>query len=179
MAKKENHSSTTETDLAGKPEPREVPVRLYIVRHAHAVDADKDAERPLSKRGRRQLERLADFLEDSGAFAPHEVWHSPLVRARETAKKLVERLSLEASLVEEQALEPSCDPQILGERLQALQKSIALVGHEPHLSALASWLITGRTAPPLFVLKKSAVLALERVEARWAVCWQVSPEVLG
>ena len=39
---------------------------------------------------------------------------------------------------------------------------LAVVGHEPHLSALLSWLVTGEdTGGPSFELKKGAVAQLE------------------
>jgi len=154
------------------------PVRLYIVRHAHAVAAEENPERPLSKRGRRQVKTLGAFLEESSAFRPGEIWHSPLARARETAQGLAQALDLDVPLVEITALESGADPQVIAPRLHALQTSVAIVGHEPHLSALASLLVTGASAPKAFILKKCSALALERDEAHWAVRWQVSPEIL-
>ena len=35
---------------------------LYLVRHAHALDADVDETRPLSDKGRRQIMALARFV---------------------------------------------------------------------------------------------------------------------
>ena len=37
-------------------------MHVFLVRHAHAVDAVEDPERPLSKRGRDQVRALAKFL---------------------------------------------------------------------------------------------------------------------
>ena len=54
-----------------------------------------------------------------------------------------------------------------------------LVGHEPHLSGLASLLVTGRTAPPRFLFKKCALLRLDREGDGWTVRWHVSPEVVA
>jgi len=52
------------------------------------------------------------------------------------------------------------------------------VGHEPHLSGLASLLVTGKAEPSRFLLKKCAMLRLDREGGGWTVRWQVSPEVL-
>ena len=55
---------------------------------------------------------------------------------------------------------------------------VAIVGHDPHLSALASLLVTGCAEPTNFVLKKCAVLRLDRTGNGWSVRWQISPEIV-
>ncbi|MFV0374185.1 histidine phosphatase family protein [Microbacterium sp.] len=63
---------------------------LYLVRHGEHLDAEHGLEDgPLSPRGRRQAELLADRL--SGVPLT-SVWHSPLERAAETARAVSERL---------------------------------------------------------------------------------------
>jgi phosphohistidine phosphatase len=157
-------------------------MELYLIRHAHAVAADDDTERPLSKKGREQVKRLADFLQASGAFRPEEIWHSPLLRSHQTAKLLAKRLGLHAPLIEIAGLEPEDDPRATVLRVKSLKRLVAIVGHEPHLSALASQLIAKTPAMSAFVLRKSSLLALERArggrDSRWLVRWQVSPELL-
>ena len=152
---------------------------LHLIRHAHAVAADEDALRPLSKRGRRQVRALAKFLRATDEFDAAEFWHSPLARSHETARLLARRLRLKAKLVEVAGLEPGNDPAALARRLIRLERPVAIVGHEPHLSALASLLVARTAEPPLFVLKKCAALALERTGARWVVRWHIPPELLN
>ena len=94
-------------------------------------------------------------------------------------RQLVRRLALEASLIEVAGLTPADDVCVVARRLARLRDSVAIVGHEPHLSALASLLITGAAKPAVFVLKKCAALALERGDGRWRVQWLVSPEVIA
>ena len=158
-------------------------MRLYLIRHAHAVPAADDAERPLSKKGREQVKRLAKFLKDSRAFQPDEMWHSPLLRSRQTAKLLAKKLEFTAPLIEVEGLEPEDDARATAVRLKNLRRDIAIVGHEPHLSALASELIARAPKTSAFVLRKSSVLAIERDrsgrDSRWLVRWQVSPELLA
>jgi phosphohistidine phosphatase len=163
---------------------------LHLVRHAHALAEEEDKTRPLSARGRAEAARFARFLGACGVFRPAHVWHSPLARSRQTADDLVARLLLgDAVRVEVPGLLPEDDPQELAERLHLHPKDrgdIAIVGHEPHLSALASLLVRGKARPALFVLKKSTLLTLEPSDAthkktdhaRWRVRWQLSPELL-
>ena len=153
-------------------------MHLYLIRHAHALDGDNDAARPLSPKGRKQVRRLADLLRDAGAFEAREIWHSPLRRAHETAGLLARRMQKGAKLKEVAGLTPDDAVDRIATKLGELRRPVAVVGHEPHLSALASLLVAGHAAPPRFKLKKCAVLRLDRSEAGWAVRWLVSPELL-
>jgi phosphohistidine phosphatase len=153
-------------------------MQIFIIRHAHAVDAAENPERPLSEKGRKQIRRLARFLKQTGALPLTELWHSPLARSRETAALLMEKLSAPAKLTQIDGLKGDDDPTIIAGRLKTRRTPVAIVGHEPHLSALVSLLIAGTAEPPRIVLKKSAVVALEQTEGEWAVRWHVSPEVI-
>ncbi|HVU36183.1 MAG TPA: phosphohistidine phosphatase SixA [Opitutaceae bacterium] len=155
-----------------------MPPLLYLIRHADAEDGADDSARPLSKRGRHQIDELARFLSRSGAFQPAEIWHSPLVRARETADLLRHGLKLHAKHQVVPELTPDSDPGLVAGRLGACLVPLALVGHEPHLGRLASMLVVGRAEPVVFLVKKAAVIALEPGGLRWCVRWHVSPEVI-
>ena len=153
-------------------------MQICLIRHAHAVEGEDDAARPLSKRGREQIRMMGRFLRETGALTAREFWHSPLVRARDTAVLLAKRLKVRAKLIQVAGLLYSDNPAVMAKRLGKIRRPVAMVGHEPHLSALASLLAAGSAKPPLFDLKKCAVVALERTRGRWAVVWQVSPEVI-
>jgi phosphohistidine phosphatase len=160
---------------------------LYLIRHAHALPEEEDARRPLSARGRDTTERLGAFFRANAVLRPAQVWHSPLVRARETAEILVRQLSLSPEILREAAgLRPEDEPADIASRLEKASGDLALVGHEPHLSALATLLVRGTEAPVAFAFKKSAVLCLEsagdkskhRGPGCWCVRWHFSPELL-
>ncbi|MBL9187956.1 MAG: histidine phosphatase family protein [Opitutaceae bacterium] len=180
-------------------------MRVFLIRHAHAVEAAENALRPLSPKGRGQVRALATFLAPTGAFDPEEIWHSPLARSRESAELLASQLRLKAKLRLITGLEPEDDPWLAVKKIEAADGPFAIVGHEPQLSAVASLLVTGRAEPVAFAMKKCAALALERVEgdrsrerervdgskastrsrsqlphvAHWRVRWHVSPEVIA
>lgn len=63
---------------------------LYLVRHAHA-EWSEDEMRPLSDRGRRDAERVAEVIAPAG---PAAVYSSPYRRARQTVEPLARRLGL-------------------------------------------------------------------------------------
>jgi phosphohistidine phosphatase len=122
---------------------------------------------------------LAAFLRRSQLFQPEEFWHSSLLRSRQTAALLAERLSLSAPHSLMPDLEPDDDPRAVARRIKATAHPLAIFGHEPHLSALATLLVAGKTAPATFVMKKCSALALEGVGAHWMVRWHVSPDLIG
>ncbi len=161
---------------------------LHLVRHAHALAAEEDPFRPLSPRGREEVARLAAVLGASGAFVPAQVWHSPLARSRQPADGLVARLGLDPVMVEAAGLAPDDDPEPLARHLELHpldRGDLCVVGHEPHLSALAGLLIRGKPSPAPIVLRKAAALALEPTGGshksnglrRWRVRWLLAPEL--
>jgi phosphohistidine phosphatase len=65
-------------------------VKVFLVRHAHAVDEDarlSDADRFLSVRGRETARRVAERLKEAGVTFD-ALLTSPLVRAVQTAELL-------------------------------------------------------------------------------------------
>jgi phosphohistidine phosphatase len=163
-------------------------MKLFLVRHSHALPDKEDARRLLSAQGREVTKNMAAFFRANGALAAVQaVWHSPLLRARETAELLVKELGLDVLVVETTGLQPEDDPAPLADRLERLDQTVMIVGHEPQLSALATLLVRGKVKPVGFDVKKSAVVALEKTGGRhkksgrscWCVCWHFSPELLA
>ncbi len=156
---------------------------LYLIRHAHAESAASDKLRPLSPAGQQAVRRLVAALTAAGAFRPVAVWHSPMRRARETAELLVAGCGHgPMPVMEVEGLLPEDDPDEIVPRLWHCSHNLAIVGHEPFLSSLATFLVTGRVAPTVFSMDKGAALCLERPEddrptSRWRCRWHVVPEL--
>ena len=153
-------------------------MKLYLVRHAHALAETENPERPLSPKGRELTAEMARWLRKHVAIEVSEVWHSPLLRSRETAEILIEGLRLKTRLREVAGLQPEDDPAgnaaVLGKRSAPLM----IVGHEPHLSALAGMLLGLDPTHGTVEFKKGAVLCLERFvpSAPWSLAWLLSPK---
>ncbi|HLH46005.1 MAG TPA: phosphoglycerate mutase family protein [Acidimicrobiales bacterium] len=77
---------------------------VLLVRHAHAGSREEwhgeDAERPLSKKGRRQADSLVGMLE---SHAPQRILSSPFVRCVQTVQPLADRLGVTVEVAEELA----------------------------------------------------------------------------
>lgn len=149
---------------ARTPAPGEtLPRTLYLVRHAiAAARGDKfpdDGTRPLTQKGATRMRRAARGL---ASLRPDIdlVLTSPLVRAQRTAEILAAALVPSPRLEVLDELAPGHTPAEVAEALgrYAARKTIALVGHEPDLGALAAWLIGAREPLPF---KKGGVACLE------------------
>lgn len=154
-------------------------MRIYLVRHGKAADEGYryDEDRPLTEEGRALMRRTAR------AFAKHadgkepELWiTSPLVRAVQTCEIAVEAFDSDGPVDVTRALVPDGPVSAAVSLLErdGLPDSVALVGHEPLMTALASHLL-GRHFPEGF--KKGAVLALKRAAANEAAkfVWYLEP----
>ncbi len=136
-------------------------MRLWIVRHAPAVDPTAelpDAARALTPKGRERFATAVRGLRRLNASFDLIV-HSPLLRAVQTAELLAPLNKGTMQVAPELALEPSEDLLAV-----CTGQSVALVGHEPHVSTTVAWLTCGweslgPTGAVLF--KKGAVACLE------------------
>lgn len=151
--------------------------RLYLMRHGHSPSLSeagvaRDAQRPLSGRGREDARRMAAELARRGG-TPALILHSPLKRAVETAA--------EAASVLRPAL--GCKPfplldntrpaeAVVAElRLQEAEELLA-VGHQPQIGEIAVLL-----AGTLFDFRPGTIVALELGE-KPAALWSAGPHDL-
>ncbi|HEX5465107.1 MAG TPA: histidine phosphatase family protein [Candidatus Limnocylindrales bacterium] len=126
-------------------------VELYLLRHADAGDAlawaGPDAERPLSRRGWRQVGRLAGLLL-AARFRPDLIVSSPLLRAAQTAQSLADALGMEIVVDDRLA------GGIAAAEMEGLLRDLGdpqrpvLVGHEPDMSRLVAELCDGDVPVP-------------------------------
>lgn len=153
-------------------------MKLYLVRHGSALPSTMDPERPLSDLGRRQAERLADFLVTAGVHV-EEIWHSSKVRACETARILHDRGGIGGILSEVPGLLPSDSIEAIAKQLDAIDEHICLVSHLPFIAYLAAALTSASAHGPEFMFDTCSMLCLERAgKGAWAVRWLVSPDLL-
>jgi phosphohistidine phosphatase len=134
-------------------------VQLFVIRHATAVPRDSltpDAARPLTPKGRQRWKRGIAGLDRLG-IAFDRLYHSPWLRAVETADALRHLVHGETVVTRELARRPT--PALL-EQLEG--DRIALVGHQPWLGELVGSLVfkDARDGARL-TLKKGSVVWLE------------------
>jgi phosphohistidine phosphatase len=125
-------------------------MKLLVIRHAIAMDRDEFAElgesddrRPLTKRGAKRMRKVAAGLHKI-VDGIDVMATSPYTRAVETA----EIVSNEFGIVPAD-LVAALVPDVQFDEFEAWARActdndvVAIVGHEPHLSGLVTWLMTG------------------------------------
>lgn len=161
-------------------------MRVYLLRHAEAAPGIPDAARALTDRGRAQVDAVASALNWSFLKELKHIEHSGLVRARQTAERLVGTLGAEVPLQVRPGIRPNDDPFMIALDLATSKEDRMLVGHNPHLSRLGGLLLGGGTEVPL-VLKKAGLVVLERSRpvskehplAHWTLLWAISASRLA
>jgi phosphohistidine phosphatase len=151
-------------------------MNLYFLRHGIAVDPSepgfgKDAERPLTPKGKRRLRQIAEAM---GALniSFDLILSSPYVRAKQTAEVVAKTLKRWKKLKFSDELTPGGNPKALIQQLNELRptpENILLVGHEPYLSKLIALLTAGTTNMEID-LKKGSLCKLETESLHYARC---------
>jgi phosphohistidine phosphatase len=161
-------------------------MNLLVIRHAIAEDKDQFAKtgknddlRPLTAEGR---EKMARGVRGLRAAAPEIslLASSPLVRAVQTAEIVGKEYRVTIGDTTD-VLRPDATfndfVSWLGGHTD--RSVVAVVGHEPHLSALVTWLMSGNDDARID-LKKGAACMLSfdgRVTGgRGLLCWALTPK---
>jgi phosphohistidine phosphatase len=114
---------------------------LYLLRHAKSSWADtgiSDLDRPLTRRGERAAEKIANHLRQQGA-APALVLCSSARRARETLAVVAPALGSATELIVEDGLYAASAATLLGRlrRIRDRTPSAMVIGHNPGIEDLA------------------------------------------
>jgi phosphohistidine phosphatase len=161
---------------------------LLLVRHGPAGDREAwralgkdDFLRPLTADGRARTRAAARGLARV-ADPPQALATSPLARAVQTADLVARAFGVEAA-EELHAVVPTGAAAAVMPWLSARAKLdlVALVGHEPHLGKLASWLLAPSSTPFLQLKKCGACLLDLGVRPRAGdarLVWLVTPAQL-
>lgn len=162
-------------------------MQLLVIRHAIAMEREDfakssrpDSDRPLTDTGRRRMRKNARGLQRIAPL-PDLIATSPWLRAADTARVIAETLGVERMETVDQ-MTPDHHPRDLAAWLNELgdTSTVAVVGHEPHLGELVTWLMGGTGSNVEF--KKGGVSLLRidgAVEAGSAVLqWHLTPAQL-
>ncbi len=161
-------------------------MEIFLLRHGLAAERNilewgDDSTRPLTAKGKKELKKISAAMERMDLDFDL-ILSSPFLRAKETAEIVATNLKLEKRLKFSEALTPEKPVEPLIRQLQKLKLSpgkILLVGHEPSLSQLISWLTTGDMKLELD-LKKGGLAKLEvkklSVGKCAALAWLLTPK---
>lgn len=139
-------------------------MKLLVIRHGPAAEREEweaqgrdDRLRPLTPEGVKETRRaaagLATLVSRIDLLAT-----SPLARAVQTAE--IVAAEYDCQMVKLDAFAPERDPDqtVQWLREQRPDQTIAIVGHEPHLSTVVSYLLAGKSESFLELKKGGACL---------------------
>lgn len=144
-------------------------MKINILRHGIAVERGNpdyldDSQRPLTKEGRKKLNDIAKTMQ-ARKISFDQIITSPYLRALETTEIIIKKFKIKKDRISDS---PNLVPdapvlQIIHEINAHLPKAknILLVGHEPHLSSLIAYLLTGNDTGVRINLKKGGLCQLE------------------
>ncbi len=152
-------------------------MRIYLTRHCDAVHPLADGTRPLSERGLDQARRLAAWM-PRAIGAVHEVRHSGVLRAEQTAAILAEAARPEAGVRAVAGLTPGDSAEAAVESLRWETQPLLVVTHLPIVARIAALLLgTSAHSQPL-AFHTGTIAAFDGSGMSWSLDWLVNPELL-
>jgi len=156
-------------------------MRVYLVRHGKASkdpDYAIDAERPLTDRGRADVDAMGQFMAAVDTEV-HQIRHSGLVRAEQTATILGSHLNPPGGVIAVRGLHYADPVSELARELHYESQPVMLVGHNPFMEYLTAALLgvnVGRT-PVWFATSTTA--CLDYVGGEWTLKWVLHRELFA
>lgn len=184
VAEPDAETASTADAAPAAPEPAApVPLELYFLRHADAGDPmawqGDDADRPLSKKGRRQSKALMRLLDDLH-LRVDAVLTSPKLRAADTARIVAKAVGKKAHADDRLSIDFGEDTlaALVAEWGPGVRRVI-LVGHDPDFSHLVSWL-----AGTSITMRKGALARLDLADrsvgaGHGSLRWLLPPDAVA
>jgi phosphohistidine phosphatase len=151
-------------------------LKVYLVQHGEAEPASVDPARPLTARGRRDVQCVATHA-GRLAFEVQQLRHSGKTRAEQTAALFAYALSPPDGVISVSGLAPKDDVVPVADALAEESRPVMLVGHLPFMARLAGRLVTGDAARPAVQFVNGGVVCLTRKDELWLVSWILTPEM--
>ncbi len=155
-------------------------MNLYLVQHAEAKAKTEDPKRPLSEKGRADIQTVAAYVAKHSNIELGQINHSGKTRARQTAAALAEALQPAKGISQVADLTPLAEASAWATRLAEMTEDVMLVGHLPNLSKLAALLLCQDDTKTVVAFQMGGLVCLGRDEMEnWALRWMVTPEIVG
>ncbi len=153
-------------------------MRLWIVQHGDALTKNVDPDRPLSEKGRSDIERLALHLVGCGVHVERVV-HSGKIRAQQTADILAAALGARERVEAVKNLDPLDPPGPFAAECAFAAGDFLVVGHMPFVSKLVSLLEAACEEATLLGFVPGTAACLEQADdGTWSVVCLLRPEFL-
>ncbi|HWP28276.1 MAG TPA: phosphohistidine phosphatase SixA [Chloroflexota bacterium] len=158
-------------------------MELYLMQHGEAQPAEVDPARPLTDKGRAEVQRVAARAAPLG-LPLDGVYHSGILRAQQTAEIVAGALGGGLAVEARGGLAPLDEVEpvarwLIEEHLQGRRRGLLLVGHLPFLSRLVGRLVTGNEATEVLEFRMGGLVKLvgRPHSDRFVVAWALPPEL--
>lgn len=153
-------------------------MKLYLVQHGEAVSKEMDPERPLSERGRADVQRLARLMQADG-IRVDRVIHSGKQRAAQTARILAQVMAPDVVLQVSENINPNDNVKVFDWQRECNNRDLLAVGHLPFMAKLASHLLSHDENIVPVAFSPGSMVCLEYLgETGWQLDWMLRPELL-
>jgi phosphohistidine phosphatase len=153
-------------------------MKLYLVQHGDACSKNADPERPLTDKGKTDIDHLAKFLRRNG-IQVEKVIHSGKLRAQQTAVQLANAIAGNMRPEASGIINPNDPPDALDWQSDSWDNDTLIVGHLPFLAKLVSHLIIDDQNKILVNYQPGSICCLERnPDNSWFLNWMIRPELL-
>ena len=157
-------------------------MKIFLLRHADAIYGLPDADRTLSQKGVEQMQSLMQHIKPSAVSEIESIWHSPLLRAKQTAELFAQHTGLNCPMETRNELIPGGSIQSLANKLETLHQDTLLVGHNPHMEALTSFLLKRSSHPSMIHFRKAGIACIEyssHPDQSWILQWYAFPSLFS
>jgi phosphohistidine phosphatase len=150
-------------------------MKIYIVRHGDSLESDIDSQRPLSNKGKADIERLGRYLANLNLNLA-QIIHSGILRAEETAGILAKMLEPDILVKPHPSLKSLDDPSDVILEIETVCSDILIVSHLPFVDRFTSKLLTGDENKSMIPFEPGTLVCLERNKARqWIINFILQP----
>jgi phosphohistidine phosphatase len=150
-------------------------MRLFLLQHGDALAESVDPQRPLSEQGRRDVERIIEFVARSGVRV-QRVCESGKLRARQTAEIAAVRLGSGVAIETVTGLNPNDPVEPWVDVVDGWTTDTLLVGHMPFVGRFAARLLAPG-ASAFLAFSPGSIACLERASPAWMLAWMLRPEL--
>lgn len=152
-------------------------MKIYLVRHGESFSASSDDVRPLSEKGKADIQNLANFIAPL-KISVSRILHSKKLRAQQTANILAASIHTSQSAEIRPELDPDFSIMTIIEEINAWQTDLMLVGHMPFMGKLVGKLIADDEYKNIVSFSAGSLLCLEKTEyQQWVINWMLVPEL--
>ncbi|MCW9012455.1 MAG: phosphohistidine phosphatase SixA [Gammaproteobacteria bacterium] len=153
-------------------------MKLLLMQHGEALSRQDDINRPLSDKGKNDIQRMANFLGNAN-ISIDRVIHSGKTRAEQTASIIASGLSGSCTIQQVDFINPNDDVDDFLNRLDPQVAGVMVVGHLPFLARLVAHLSVNDSSKSVVAYVPGSMVCLENNEDdEWEICWMIRPELV-